>query len=162
MPSKSPWLANGSMVCTLTPMPPRRPIALRLMDRSERDANGCLIWTGARVPDGRGNYYGRIREDAPSRRVTPTHRASYEANVGLIPDGLVIDHKCRVTLCMEPTHLEPVTQAVNVERSLPAQKSRCLRGHELNDINTYIRGKGNGKRQCRVCHRDQERARRAK
>jgi hypothetical protein len=40
----------------------------------------------------------------------------YEHHVGPIPDGLVIDHLCRVHNCVNPEHLEPVTPAENTRR----------------------------------------------
>jgi hypothetical protein len=44
------------------------------------------------------------------------YRRYYEQAKGPIPDGLVIDHLCRVSLCVNPDHLEAVTEAVNVQR----------------------------------------------
>lgn len=45
------------------------------------------------------------------------HRRSYEASVGPIPDGLVLDHLCRQTACVNPAHLEAVTQSENMLRA---------------------------------------------
>lgn len=45
------------------------------------------------------------------------HRASYMLHRGPIPQGLTIDHLCRNTLCINPNHLEAVTDAENKRRA---------------------------------------------
>jgi hypothetical protein len=93
------------------------------------------------------------------------HRYAYERMVGPIPIGLVIDHLCGVTSCVNPAHLEPVTQQENVLRSgsLSAQRARmthCLRGHPFDERNTRITRRG--ERCCRACDRQLARERRAR
>lgn len=44
------------------------------------------------------------------------HRHFYEKYKGKIPQGLVLDHLCKNTLCVNPNHLEAVTQKVNMQR----------------------------------------------
>lgn len=65
-----------------------------------------------------GGGYGKFRIGG---KQVLAHRAMYEQEVGPIPDGLVIDHLCRVTICMNPAHLEAVTPAVNTQRGLTAK-----------------------------------------
>lgn len=45
-----------------------------------------------------------------------SHRLSYEYFRGPIPDGLTIDHLCRNTRCVNPNHLGPATNSINVQR----------------------------------------------
>jgi hypothetical protein len=93
------------------------------------------------------------------------HRVSYEMYKGPIPDGLQIDHLCRVTICVNPAHLEAVTGKVNCQRGLngdlrprkpppvrvPRQpKSHCSNGHAFTEENT---GRDGGTRYCRICKR---------
>lgn len=118
------------------------------------DANGCWIWQRKLDNDG----YGRI---AASRNGKPTaalaHRAAYETFVGVIPQGLELDHLCRVRSCVNPEHLEPVTHVENTRRAdrgagqYQAAKTHCPQGHPYDEANTY-RPKPN-LRQCRTCMR---------
>jgi len=83
------------------------------------------------------------------------HRFAYETLVGPIPEGLQIDHLCKVTSCVNPEHMEAVTGEVNVARSnctsaVNSRKTHCKYGHELSGSNLYIRP-DNGKRQCKAC-----------
>lgn len=110
----------------------------------------CWLWTGHLVTDG----YGSIYIDGKSRRV---HRVAYEWLIGPIPEGLVLDHLCRVRRCVNPDHLEPVTDRVNILRgtaptAVNALKIRCTRGHELTPENTYMPPSGRY-RACLTCIR---------
>jgi len=106
--------------------------------------------------------YGRITvwEDG-RRRYVRAHRYSYEAFVGPIPEGLTLDHLCRVRNCVNPEHLEPVSLKENLLRgdSSPAhnaRKTHCMRGHALSGDNLYI-NPGTGYRACRTCLRERAR-----
>lgn len=123
----------------------------RFWSKVRKDSSGCWIWTAAN--NGPGNRYGRFSFDG---RLARAHRLSYEWTVGPIPDGLVLDHLCRVTLCVNPAHLEPVTPAENTRRAA-ALKTSCPQGHAYSTENTYRLA---GKRYCRACHAESERRRR--
>lgn len=110
----------------------------------------CWLWRGA-VNSRQYGCFGAGR----SKSVL-AHRWSYEHHVGPIPRGLQIDHLCRVTTCVNPAHLEPVTARVNVRRGTSgaaenAKKTSCIHGHELAGANLYTRR--DGRRQCRTCKR---------
>jgi hypothetical protein len=116
-----------------------------------RGTVGCWDWLGTIL----GNGYGQF--GTKGRRFL-AHRFAYELAVGPIPDGLVIDHLCRNRRCVNPAHLEAVTDYVNVHRSnaasaLNALKTHCPRGHEYD----YQVG---GSRYCRTCKAAWERAKR--
>lgn len=84
-------------------------LADRIAGRHVVDDRGCWIWQGAMGLNG----YGVVQN---SKRRLFAHRVAYEVHVGPIPNGLVIDHLCRVTRCVNPTHLEPVIQRTNARR----------------------------------------------
>ena len=105
----------------------------------------CWIWQG--FIDDRG--YGQ------AGRNTGAHRALYEEHVGPIPDGLEIDHLCRVTACVNPGHLEPVTRQENMRRTRRRfLDGECAKGHSLADA--WVDPKKDSPR-CRICHRDAQR-----
>jgi len=122
----------------------------RFYSRIERDPSGCWLWTGARNRDGYGQLW--------LGRIVYVHRWAYERFVGPIPEGLEIDHLCRVPACCNPAHLEPVTHAENIRRGYEAKaQTHCKRGHELADA--YVTR--DGRRDCRACARIRAAARRS-
>lgn len=82
---------------------------------------GCWIWTRSCSPDG----YGWA---SLNNKTYQAHRLVYRLTVGAIPEGLVLDHLCRVRNCVNPDHLEPVTPRENLARgNTPTGWSRCQR-----------------------------------
>lgn len=106
----------------------------------------CWLWTAALSLDG----YGRFQLDGGPRLA---HRVAYQLQVGPIPEGLQLDHLCRVRNCVNPAHLEPVSHQENCARGINAQteKTSCPRGHKYVTENTYIDPRG--WRGCRECRR---------
>lgn len=97
----------------------REPIAARFEKYVDRSGD-CWVWTG-----GTSGGYGRIMDDAPSRQKLLAHRVAYELANGPIPEGLVIDHMCHVTLCVNPDHLRAIPQKQNTEhRTGPARNNK--------------------------------------
>lgn len=116
--------------------------------------SGCWIWLGAENLGYGRVYFGKRSK----RRSKMAHRMSYELVRGQIPDGLVIDHLCRNTYCVNPDHLEAVTDAINIRRGLTGinnrSKTHCPKGHPYDEQNTgRVFAKGVWNRFCRACRR---------
>ena len=111
----------------------------------------CWIWTSAIIRSGYGTFWidGGMQY---------AHRLSYEWTIGPIPPGLQLDHLCRVRECVNPSHLEPVTNRENILRgfgfaALNARKTHRPQRHPLSGDNLYVRIDQHGSRlrTCRVC-----------
>lgn len=119
----------------------------------------CWLWVGAKQGKGYASFgWGGRRPNGNSRTVL-AHRFAYEVLVGPIPAGLTLDHLCRNHACVNPDHLEPVTNKVNVLRgegltARYASATRCVNGHPFDAANT---GSHNGKRYCRACKAERAR-----
>lgn len=116
------------------------------------DLGPCWEWTGYVAKHG----YGKVVRGSVEFY---THRVAYEMEVGPIPDDLVIDHLCRNTICVRPSHLEAVPSGINVLRgesplAKNARKTHCKRGHLLDGGNVTYRKEG---RVCAVCRRERDR-----
>ncbi len=108
------------------------------------DLGPCWIWEGRLNANGYGPY-----------------AAQYIKYRGPVPDGLDLDHLCRVRACCNPWHLEPVTHRENIRRGVGhGTETECPSGHSYATANTRIAE--NGDRICRACHREWERNHRKK
>ena len=87
--------------------------------------DSCWLWTAHTNTKG----YGMFHIDSKQSE-TVSHRFSYELLKGKIPDGMVLDHLCRVRSCVNPDHLEIVTWKENALRgygpsAINARKQNC-------------------------------------
>jgi hypothetical protein len=119
--------------------------------------SGCWVWTQGVSSNG----YGKARV---GRRQPSAHTWFYETLIGPVPAGLGLDHLCHThdpdcpggsgckhRRCVNPAHLEPVTQAENVRRGHHGiKRTHCRNGHALTGTNVRVRGP---RRYCRACDR---------
>jgi hypothetical protein len=115
---------------------------------SRPDLGPCWQWT-ARLTGG----YGRLWCDG---KQLLAHTLSYRMLRGEIPNGMDIDHLCRNRGCVNPDHMEPVTERENTLRGIGpsaqnATKTHCKRGHPLDETNTKVI---NRHRVCKTCNRE--------
>jgi hypothetical protein len=119
----------------------------------------CWIWTAGLQSSGYGAFH-------PDKTTTVlAHRYAYEQANGPIAAGLVVDHRCRNRQCCRPSHLEPVTNEVNLARGAGyairnGMRNACKHGHEYTPENTYRAPAGDIR--CRTCARERDRRRSAK
>jgi len=130
----------------------------------------CWLWLGTKTNINKEHHgltqYGRFTVDG---KKVLAHRFSYEMHYHVtIPEGMTIDHVkargCSSTLCVNPYHLEVVTQKDNLLRgntfqAKNAKKTHCPQGHPYNDENTYVL---QGARYCRVCNVERQQRYRVK
>jgi len=113
----------------------------------------CWLWLGKIERNGYGRFWY-------NGRCVFAHRFAYEDAKGPIPEGLSIDHLCRNRGCVNPSHLEAVTNRVNLLRGegITAQlaaKTHCTKGHPFDLLNTAINRRG--ARVCIQCRRERGR-----
>lgn len=138
-----------------------RPAIERFEEKLNHADGGCIEWTGGTNGVGYGMFFKEWAGGANTRVLA--HRWYFEYKRGPIPKGLHLDHLCRNPICVNPDHLEPVTQRENTLRgvgvaAVHAKKTHCVNGHELSGDNLMIRSNGRW-RDCRACKREKDRRR---
>lgn len=118
----------------------------------------CWLYNGRIIPE--TGYPGFIRWNG---RHAAAYRIYFEMHRGPIPDGLTLDHLCRVRHCVNPDHLEAVPIRVNTLRgdspaARNAAKTHCVRGHAFDSENTAYDKRG--RRSCKACKQELQRRRR--
>ncbi len=109
-----------------------RPVLEKISDhlrrKTERDPNGCLLWTGPANPAG----YGKMDfEHGVKRKRLSAHRAAYELAYGEIPSGKFVCHKCDVKICCEPSHLFLGDARINYDDMVSKGRSKRAGESEL-------------------------------
>ena len=107
----------------------------------------CLIWQGAYGGNG---GYGVATYVVSGQRITRmAHILYYELHNGPVPEGLELDHLCKVRICVR--HTEAVTRSTNMER---ARKRVCKNGHTLTEDNIYRHPSTERIHGCKECRRE--------
>lgn len=126
-------------------------VAKKFWASVDKSAN-CWNWIGWLDSHG----YGTLHFGYKHHRA---HRISFEIHGGTLDQSMVLDHLCRNRKCVNPDHLEQVTNVENVMRgvsgpAINATKTHCKEGHELLGSNLYVDTScKNPKRKCKTCMR---------
>lgn len=90
----------------------RRSSPVEYLEEDHGHDTPCWVWQRAK------NQYGYAIQKPPrgSERSWLVHRVKWEEQNGPIPDGLDLDHLCRVRACVRPSHQQPVTRKENLRR----------------------------------------------
>lgn len=136
-----------------------QPDRERFWDKVDCDSDDqCWEWLG-----GTSIGYGRFWLNNGMRWA---HRVAYELEIGQIPKGYDVHHKCENTNCVNPCHLQAVTTKQHKVELSPnhiayknARKTHCPHGHEYTLENIYwIR---TGGRACKACHNENDKNRKS-
>lgn len=131
----------------------------KMQGKIEVSDSGCWLWRMSMMSNGYGNAWD-------GKRVRTAHRYAYEFMVGPIPSGLVIDHLCRVRSCVNPGHMQPVTQRENMRRAgwfkYRELRRECPRHGTDGMVVRLAPDRPRGVRvECRECRNESQRKRRA-
>jgi ribosomal protein L37AE/L43A len=119
----------------------------------------CWNWKAVVASTGRYGLFTVRGEVINTRKVINAHRFAYFITFGQVDRKIDIDHICRNTLCVNPSHLEAVSHAENIFRGYmnKPRKTHCPRGHEKDRKATGRNGRTLWR--CSTCERDAWQAR---
>lgn len=106
----------------------------------KNEVTGCWEWQANKDKNGYGMFWSKTNERA--------HRWSYRHFKGQIPQGLTLDHLCMVKNCVNPEHLEAVTNLENIQRS-KRNRTTCRKGHPRTAANSFLNIRGD--LCCKLC-----------
>lgn len=139
---------------------PYESVTARILANCIPEPNsGCWLWTAATDRAGYG-VTGYAKGGSHTHRA---HRVSYEAFIGLIPEGMLVCHKCDTPGCVNPDHLfvgTPLDNMLDKARKGRVKchhrgKTHCVNGHLLSGENVSTK---RGRRDCVVCARARAKA----
>ena len=123
----------------------------------QTDDGSCWLWTGTLNKTGYGTLGIGSTVDGTVRTML-AHRLSYELNIGPIPKGMVVRHKCDVSQCVNPSHLELGSQLENIGDALsrdhhsrpPHPKGNAHHNRKLteDDVRTIRQAVAEGQKQA--------------
>ena len=131
------------------------PWEIRFWDKVEHRSDGCMAWIGA--TNSAGYAWFNPGPSGSNRGPVLGHRWLYESLFGQLPEGMVLDHLCRVVNCVNPDHLDPVTQQVNHNRGDGGKRWTCAKGHSITGSNSYQSPAMKGSHRCLTCTRESDR-----
>ncbi len=125
-------------------------VMIRLWNYVIEDENGCWVWQAHKNHHG----YGTIAYKNVSRLAYNISYILFRKKP--ITPGKVLHHICGNRACINPEHLEEITNKENVLQGIGptavnARKTHCDDGHSIMEEENIYRNKDNG-RVCKICH----------
>ena len=120
-------------------------------ERLEQNAQGCMIWNGAKDDNGYSRY--RVNNKRIGNHNLSVHVYLWERLNGKLPEGKCLHHICGVRPCCNLEHLSLKERGEHLkEHKIKrwVEATHCPHGHGWTDTNTYIIPK-TGYRICKVC-----------
>lgn len=107
----------------------------------------CWLWTGSTL-----SGYGRFSVKGATENA---HRIAFGMFVYVLLPRRYADHLCRNRICVNPVHVDDVTNRINILRgegmgARNARKTHCIHGHEFTPENTYT-CPNTTYRECKTC-----------
>ncbi len=102
-------------------------VKARLLERHLKDGSGCWLWAG----EVRKSGYGVM---SIHRKQVGVHRASYEAFIGPVPEGMFVCHTCDVKTCINPEHLWVGSQQDNMNDKVNKGRQTKGEGHGMHKL----------------------------
>jgi hypothetical protein len=131
---------------------PQQDRIRRILLNTEVNDRGCWLWTSRLFSNGYGNM--GVRENGRCKNKL-VHKVTWERFNGPVPGGKELDHfVCDTKRCCNPFHVRPVTHLENLKRRTD-KITACPHGHS-----NYAARPDNGRRRCRTCDANRERAKR--
>lgn len=118
----------------------------------------CWRWTGSFSNTGYGSFSVPSTDSSRSHRTTNAHRWAYQYLISSEIAELKLDHLCRNRWCVNPWHLDPVTDLVNARRGNGGKhwrdKTHCPQGHPYSggNLGDGRRSSGATFRFCKTCN----------
>ena len=113
-----------------------------------RSGDDCVGWEGTFNKGG----YAIARIDG---KTVAVFRHLYELLVAPIPDGELLHHRCRNRWCVNPLHMQPMSNSehykLHAADRVRKPKAACAQGHPFTEATTYVCPRGF--RQCRICRK---------
>ena len=102
--------------CSMPRQALRYTLAERFWQKVAKTQDGCWVWTANCIKDRHGRKrYGLLGAGRRGEGMLYAHRVAWELHHGLVPEGLLVLHRCDNPQCVRPDHLFLGTQYDNMQ-----------------------------------------------